>query len=79
MKVDIYKIKGRDTYLFVKNGVDVTELDIDADFEVTAFKQDVDISAQDNLIGANATDIMSEISENGYSLKQVRIITTEKD
>ena len=79
MKVDIYKIKGSDCYLFVKNNADVSKLDIDVDLEVTLFKKGRDISPQDNSIGANVSDIMSEVSKNGYSIKEVRIVITEKD
>jgi len=62
MNVDIYKIKGTGSYLFVKNGIDVTNLNSGVDLEVHPFERDRDISAQDNLIGASASDIINEIS-----------------
>jgi len=79
MNVDIYKIKGTGSYLFVKNGIDVTNLNGGVDLEVHPFERDRDISAQDNLIGASASDIINEISQNGYSIKEVRIIITENE
>ncbi len=79
MNVDIYKIKGTGSYLFVKNGIDVTNLNSGVDLEVHPFEPDRDISAQDNLIGASASDIINEISQNGYSIKEVRIIITENE
>jgi hypothetical protein len=75
MRYDIYKIIGKDEYVFVETGVDVTKIDMKTDVELVVFKEDHDITSRPGLIGAETENIVADIKDIGFSIQGAKVIS----
>jgi uncharacterized protein YcgL (UPF0745 family) len=73
MRCDIYRPKARtDLYLFVRSGLSPQEL---SQFGELEFVKSREIEPGQSLVGANADDIIRNVSQRGFHVQGVKVST----